>query len=156
MDGITRDRVMVLHPKIRNLVLTGLERTERAGIRIRVTQGVRTFTEQDGIYAQGRTRPGKIVTKAKGGQSFHNYGIAFDFCLLHKDGSISYSMTEDMDEDGVKDWMEVVKIFRDLGFKWGGDFGDTPHFEKTEGLTWQKCLALHDAKKVDADGYIVI
>jgi peptidoglycan L-alanyl-D-glutamate endopeptidase CwlK len=30
------------------------------------------------LYAIGRTKPGKKVTKAKGGTSYHNYGLAFD------------------------------------------------------------------------------
>lgn len=157
IDGITKDRVMVLHPHIRNDVLVGIERLEsKEKVRIRIVQGLRTFPEQDAIYAQGRTKPGKVVTKAKAGESFHNYGLAFDFCLLHTDGSISWSLHEDMDDDGTKDWMEVVKMFRSLGFKWGGDFGDSPHFEKAKGLTWSQCLALHNAGKVDGDGYIVI
>jgi hypothetical protein len=45
-------------------------------------QGVRTFAEQDALYAQGRTRKGLRVTNAKGGQSYHNYGLAADCALL--------------------------------------------------------------------------
>ena len=44
--------------------------------------GRRTMEEQAGLYAKGRTKPGKIVTKAKPGQSYHNYGLAFDWVPL--------------------------------------------------------------------------
>ena len=44
--------------------------------------GRRTMEEQSGLYAKGRTKPGKIVTKAKPGQSYHNYGLAFDWVPL--------------------------------------------------------------------------
>src|SRR3989442_4358551 len=57
-----------------------------AGIAVLVTQGLRTWEEQDALYAKGRTVPpiGKkyIVTKAKGGQSYHNFGLAFDIVVL--------------------------------------------------------------------------
>lgn len=48
------------------------------GIVIRVVQGLRTAAEQDALYAEGRTEPGKIVTNARGGWSNHNFGLAVD------------------------------------------------------------------------------
>lgn len=49
------------------------------GVVFYATCGLRTVAQQDLLYAQGRTAPGKIVTKARGGYSYHNYGIAIDF-----------------------------------------------------------------------------
>jgi hypothetical protein len=43
-----------------------------------VTQGLRSCEEQDALYAKGRTAPGAIVTKAQGGHSQHNFGLAVD------------------------------------------------------------------------------
>jgi peptidoglycan LD-endopeptidase CwlK len=43
------------------------------------TSGYRSYKEQDLLFAQGRTAPGKICTKARGGQSAHNLGLAMDF-----------------------------------------------------------------------------
>lgn len=157
MDGITRDRVAKLHPKIRNEVYDILLDLEvNHNVKARIVQGLRTFKEQDDIYAQGRTRPGKVVTKAKGGQSFHNYGLAIDFCLIHPDGTISWSIHEDMDKDGIKDWDEIQAAFAAKGYALGERFGDNPHVDKTFGLKWEDCLALHDAGKVDKQGYIII
>ena len=53
----------------------------------------------------------------------------------------------------------MVVIFKKHGFKWGGDwisFKDLPHFEMTFGKTWQNLLALHNANKMDANGYVNI
>ena len=44
----------------------------------KIISGSRTYAEQNVIDAQGRTTPGKIVSNAKGGQSLHNFGIAWD------------------------------------------------------------------------------
>jgi peptidoglycan L-alanyl-D-glutamate endopeptidase CwlK len=55
-------------------------------IPLLVTQSLRTWKQQDELYAKGRTSPplGKrhIVTNAKGGQSYHNFGLAFDVVVL--------------------------------------------------------------------------
>src|SRR5215471_18388685 len=51
---------------------------EQEGIEILVVQGLRTWAEQDALYAQGRTASGQIVTNARGGQSYHNFGLAVD------------------------------------------------------------------------------
>lgn len=41
--------------------------------------GFRSFQEQTQLYAKGRTTQGPIVTRAKAGFSFHNYGLATDW-----------------------------------------------------------------------------
>lgn len=158
-DVISLQRISKLHPKIRNEVSPILKEIEDKGVNIRITQGLRTIEEQNNIYAQGRTIPGKIVTDAKGGSSFHNYGLAIDFCLLHKDGTISFNMKENLDSDKIADWMEVVNTFKSHGWEWGGDWihtKDTPHFQKVFGLTPQICLKMIQDKKVDKEGYILI
>jgi peptidoglycan LD-endopeptidase CwlK len=160
MDGITRDRVMKLHPKLRNEALQIIDEIEKKdGIKIRVVQSTRTHKEQADIYAQGRTKPGKVVTWAKPGSSFHNYGLALDFCILHADGSISWSLHEDLDEDKKADWFEVISRFKRYGWETGAEWRtrkDYPHLEKTFGLDITDCISLFTANKVDGDGYIII
>ena len=56
---------------------------------------LRTLKEQDDIYAQGHTKKGEIVTDAKAGQSYHNYGLAVDIVmLLDKDGNGTYETAD--------------------------------------------------------------
>ena len=58
------------------------ERCKAAGIDVLVYCTLRPNAEQDALYAQGRSKPGDIVTWAKGGQSAHNHGLALDFVPL--------------------------------------------------------------------------
>jgi peptidoglycan L-alanyl-D-glutamate endopeptidase CwlK len=152
-DSISLDRCNLLHPKIREEAILAIENAEAkfpANIKIRVVQGLRTIAEQDALFNQ---RP--KVTKAKGGQSFHNYGLAIDFALMYdKDNNgtfeeLSWDSAKDLDKDGVADWNEVVNQFEILGWDWGGKwrtFKDLPHLQKTFGYTWQKLFAKHQVK----------
>ena len=154
MDKTSLSRVALMHPLLRTELANILSEIAQGGVSIRLTQTLRTIQEQNDLYAIGRTKPGKIVTNAKGGQSYHNWGLSCDFCLLHKDGSISWNMHEDLDKDGIADWMEVVKVFEKYGWEWGGKwkFKDTPHFQKTFGKSIKD---LQNCKK-DKDGYPII
>lgn len=156
MDQITLNRIATLHPKIRKKVLDAYiyvnNKLLGKGVRLRFVYTTRTIEEQNELYAQGRTklfdkngrRLGK-VTQAKGGESIHNYHLAFDIVLLlDKDGdgkfeSVSWDTVLDFDKDKTSDWMEVVNYFKSQGFVWGGDwkFKDKPHFEMTFGYTWR-------------------
>lgn len=152
-DKISIDRAAKLHPKIRDEVKDLIEQAEAgfpANIAIRIVQGLRTFEEQNTLY---NLKP--RVTQAKGGQSYHNYGLAIDFCLLidtNGDGTfdkISWDTLKDHDKDGLPDWKEVVKIFTDAGYEWGGawsSFKDAPHLEKRFGLHWKELLRRYEAK----------
>lgn len=155
MDKTSLNRVALMHPLLRTELVNILTELEQGNVGIRITQTLRTTQEQNDLYAIGRTKPGKPVTNAKGGTSYHNHGLACDFCLLHKDGSISWNMHEDLDKDGIADWMEVVKVFEKYGWKWGGkfvSFKDTPHFEKTFNKSIKDLL---NCKK-DSKGYPII
>lgn len=104
------------------------------GIYICVAQGFRSFAEQDALYAQGRTKPGSIVTNARGGQSNHNYGVAVDLCLYTQDGSDVIWTVEG-------NFRKVIAAMKAQGFKWGGDwvsFKDYPHFELYDVVGGQK------------------
>lgn len=95
------------------------------GIDLLITQGLRTIAEQNAFYAQGRTTPGRIVTQARGGFSFHNFGVAFDVCPL-KNGSLDWSY----------DFNKIGKIGESIGLE-HGDRGyiDLPHFQYRAGYT---------------------
>jgi peptidoglycan L-alanyl-D-glutamate endopeptidase CwlK len=129
-------------------------------VRLRFAYVYRSPEEQDALYAQGRTKPGKIITNAKAWQSIHNYGLAFDIVLLlDKDGdgkfeSVSWDTMKDFDGDKIADWGKVVKYFKSKGWFWGGDWKsipDTPHFQYDFGYTWQELNALRLKGKVIKD-----
>jgi len=166
-DQITLDRIQLLHPKLREDALDIYNEIIAAlnGSAIcRFAYTLRTFAEQDALYAQGRTKAGAKVTNAKGGQSYHNYGLAIDIVLLvdkDKNGSFesaSWDIKTDFDGDGKADWMEIVAIFKRYGFEWGGDwkFNDAPHFQKTFGKSIAELQTLHKTGKVDKNGFVLI
>ncbi|MBY9078319.1 M15 family metallopeptidase [Paenibacillus sp. HN-1] len=131
-------RLSGLQPVNKDAATALIEFAYAHGVPIVITQGLRTIAEQDALYAQGRTKPGQIVTNAKGGYSYHNFGVAIDFALLLPDGSVSWDTKRDGDGDGVADWSEVVADAKRIGWEWGGDwtsFKDLPHFQMDFGLS---------------------
>lgn len=139
------ERLKGLHPALITCTKELIQRCFVKGVPILVTQGMRTIAEQNALYAQGRSKPGKIVTYAPGGTSYHNYGLAVDFALLLPDGkSVSWSMSRDFDQDRKADWQEVVGEAKQLGFEWGGDwtsFKDYSHLQVSFGLTTNQLRA---------------
>lgn len=149
MDKPTLERIQLLHPAVREeaeaIYKEICSRLTAKNTLVRFTFTLRTFAEQDKLYAQGRTAPGIIVTKAKGGQSWHNYGLAIDVAILvDKNGDGKYEtlnndLKADFDGDGMADFLEeIVYVFElygwEAGIKWA-KFPDPPHFQKTFGLT---------------------
>jgi len=160
-DQKTLERIKLMHPKLIKEVEEIYDEicealTGRAFCRFSYT--LRTFAEQDALFAQGRTKPGKIITNAKGGLSMHNYGLAIDIVLIKDGKEAVWDVKGDFDDDGKSDWMEVVNIFKQYGWEWGGDwkFYDAPHFQKAFGKSVRELLALKNANKVDSNGYIIL
>ena len=84
-DQITLDRIKLLHPKLRDeafLIYDEICEALKGRAMCRFSYTLRTFAEQAEIFAQGRTKPGKIVTNARPGLSAHNYGLAVDIVLI--------------------------------------------------------------------------
>ena len=112
----------LLHPKIKQLADKLKAECDKAGLQILITETCRTKAEQDGLYAQGRTKSGKIVTNAKYPQSQHCWGTAFDFCRNMKGKEFN-------DSDNF--FGKVGKIGQSIGLEWDGTwkFVDKPHFQ---------------------------
>lgn len=131
-------RLADIHPMVRYMAQRLILESFAAGVPIIITQGYRSIAYQNDLFAQGRTKPGQIVTNARGGRSYHNYGLAVDFALLMPDGrTASWDTLRDGDNDRKADWLEVAEIGKRIGFEWGGDwpkFRDMPHFQHTFGL----------------------
>lgn len=125
-DQISTVRLSLLHPKARDTFKTFIEQAETAlNTTLRITQGLRTIEEQNALYAQGRTKPGKVVTNAKGGSSYHNYGLAIDVVEL-VNGQPNWHF----------DYVQLKPFADKLGIVWGGTFRsivDKPHFEISFG-----------------------
>jgi len=153
MNPINQKFIDQLHPRIRPAAAAAVNAADTAltgPAKLILTFGLRTFAEQQDIYDQGRTKPGQIVTNAKPGQSFHNYGFAVDGALQIAGRSLSWDTTKDWDGDRQSDWLEVVTAFKAQGFSWGGDwkaFKDMPHFEMTFGHSWEELLQLYHNKR---------
>lgn len=118
-----------LHPQLNYKLGKLLKLCEKKGIYLIVTEGFRSKEQQDRLYAQGRTAPGKIVTYARGSSesSQHQWGIAFDIAMNY-DVDGDEKVTDDT--WNPKGFKEVAKIAKSIGLGWGGDwkFVDIPHF----------------------------
>jgi len=153
MDLITLSRISEAHPKIRKQLLEDYKAANNLlgkGARLRLAYVYRSNALQDTLFNQ---RP--KVTNAKGGQSIHNYGLAFDIVMLYDndgDGNFeeaSWSQIRDFDKDSVADWKEVTNFFKSKGWEWGGDwksFKDAPHFQMDFGYSWQELKQMVDKK----------
>lgn len=174
MDKVTFQRIATAHPALRD-ELTKIygEASEalKGRASLRYSFVLRSPSEQDALYAQGRKSLGEVnilrknanmppitieenkvtVTDAPAWQSMHNYGLAVDIVLIIDGKTASWDTKSDFDGDKQSDWMEVVKVFKAHGWTWGGDAWknriDKPHFEKTFGLS----LAQLNAKRIAKD-----
>jgi peptidoglycan L-alanyl-D-glutamate endopeptidase CwlK len=128
---VSRD-IEDLHPRLRLLCRNFLTLTRNEDIGTFLTCTYRSVAEQDELFAQGHTAPGRIVTNAKGGQSAHNHtengapaALAFDIAIRNTSNS---SLNWDTHHPH---WKWVGEIGKSLGLTWGGDWRirDYPHFE---------------------------
>jgi peptidoglycan L-alanyl-D-glutamate endopeptidase CwlK len=129
MDAISEARLGEVHPKLAEKIRSMAEMLELENITIRVVQSMRSWKEQAELYAQGRTEPGQVVTNAKPGTSWHNYGLAVDVAPF---------------DSGVPDWnaahpawKRIVAVGESVGLVSGSSwrtFPDWPHFQLTGQL----------------------
>ena len=120
-----------LNPKVKTLCEQFVASCAKQNIDILITSTYRDVESQNALYAQGRTMPGNKVTNAKGGQSFHNYHVAFDFVPI---------------VNGKAQWNDMAlftkcgEIAESLGLEWAGrwtKFKEMAHCQYTNGLTLQ-------------------
>jgi peptidoglycan L-alanyl-D-glutamate endopeptidase CwlK len=106
-----------------------LAKCRAEGINVKVICGLRSYDEQAGLYAQGRTKPGPKVTNAMPGYSWHNFGVAWDFVVFDTNGRPQWESPL-MERCGL--------IGEELGLEWGGRWKspqDTPHLQLKTGIT---------------------
>lgn len=144
MRPASEGRLQKLHPALVAALRRMVADLAGQGIAVEIVQGLRTFAEQDALYAKGRTQPGQIVTQARGGESNHNYGLAADLC--------PYTA-------GKPDWNAPITVWAAIGaaaaahgLSWGGawkKFIDKPHVELPV-MTVRECLACFQQGGIDA------
>ena len=115
--------ITLCHPRLQRIASAWIKACATEGITVAIGETLRTVAEQDALYAQGRTKPGNIVTNAKGSSysSQHQWGVAFDFYLkmdVDGDGSVS----DDAYNDSTGMFKKAAELAKALGLAWGGDW----------------------------------
>lgn len=149
MDATSAGRIARLHPRMRGQARQLLSMAAGRGIDLRVTSGLRTYEEQAALYAQGRTKPGNVVTNAPPGHSWHNFGLAFDV-VPWEDGRLNWNTAR---------WTEIGQMGKSLGLQWGGDWTglvDKPHFQAPQGLSLSDARSRISSGRTDGEGYILV
>ena len=121
-DGRSEGNIQMLMPTAQRKARDFMNAVAAAGITVKIISATRTYAEQDELFSRGRTKPGLKVTNARGGQSNHNFGVAWDIGIF-TDGQ--YHPESPL-------YKEVGDIGRALSLEWGGDwhkFQDEPHFQ---------------------------
>lgn len=138
LDARTLKNINSLDPKARErfvaFTIEAKEIAKSLGYDYVALSGNRGEKEQNEIYAQGRTKPGKIITNARFGFSNHNFGIALDYGVF-RDGKY---IDEKSPSESETIHRAVSKIASKHGIEWGGDWKsikDYPHFEIKTGLS---------------------
>jgi peptidoglycan L-alanyl-D-glutamate endopeptidase CwlK len=122
-----------LNPIVAQQAQKFLELTKANNMDVRIRSAFRSWDEQDQLYTQGRSVPGSVITNARGGESYHNWGLAFDAAPF-ENGVLS----NDLDK-----YNQMGKLGEQVGLEWGGSFKDIvdlPHFQNTFGLSTEDLL----------------
>lgn len=141
-------RIEDLHPEMQSRARACIAAWERAGLDVLITCTWRSNEEQNDLYAQGRTKPGRIVTRARGGQSDHNHvdpltrkpaALALDFVPLRNGKLVWGTSGNGIDDDPTDDqkddlelWQRCAAIAKEVGgLVWygepGSSFKEFPH-----------------------------
>lgn len=138
VDPRSEKVIATLLPEVQPIARALVQKAAQSGIQIKIISGLRTYAEQNELYARGRTQPGPKVTNARGGYSNHNFGIAFDVGVFEGSKYLGESVK----------YKAVGALGMDLGLEWGGNWKtiiDEPHFqlrpEWADGMAEKELLA---------------
>lgn len=142
---INSRKIEDLHPKVAAMCAEFVKRCDEAGIDVIITSTYRDAESQNALYAQGRTAPGKKVTNAKAGQSWHNYQLAFDFVPMRNGKPVWSTAGNGVDENPADDdtddlelWERCGMLAEGVGLEWAGrwkSFREMAHLQWTGGLS---------------------
>lgn len=135
---ISSRKIEDLRPEVQALAKAFVAKAKDEGIDVLIYCTLRDFECQAELYSQGRTKPGRIVTNARPGDSWHNYGVAWD-CVPLINGKAAW------DDDGA--YAKLGRIGEALGLEWAGRWSgklkEKAHFQFTGG----KSLATMKAER---------
>jgi peptidoglycan L-alanyl-D-glutamate endopeptidase CwlK len=146
MNPLTRIDISLIEPDFRLRVELALQELSRSGVVFVATCGYRSPTDQDALYASGRTISGPIITHARAWESAHQFGLAID-------------VVRDIDDKpGVQpswqasDYLPLAMATQKFGLVWGGlwRFPDAPHIQDERVLTSYQMAALKSAWRMSS------
>lgn len=140
--------IATLLPKAQVLARRFMANTAKAPFVVKLLSGTRTYAEQNALYAQGRATKGRVVTNAKGGQSNHNFGLAWDVGIF-VNGDY-YEGRNAREDKAYADLAALTKAGLPNLLEWGGDWNsikDMPHYQLPTGRSVSAIAALLQAGK---------
>lgn len=122
-----------LYPPFADLLQKGLTVARASGLNVYAYETWRSASRQESLYAQGRSTPGAVVTNSRAGQSFHAYGLGTDI-VFGGPGAWSWE----------GNWKALASAMESVGLEWAGRWKhpESPHFQKTWGLTIEEAQAI--------------
>lgn len=149
-DARTEANIATLIPPAQEIARHFMTAASAFRFPVRIISGSRTYAEQDALYAIGRTvqTNRKPVTKAKGGRSNHNFGIAWDVGIFEASGRYMTGATK-TDQSAYAELAELAKS-KVASLEWGGDwrgFVDPPHYQLKTGKSADQVRGLFEAGK---------
>ena len=137
MDKYSIENLKTLHKNIsKNAIDLWMDYSDR----IRITCGFRGNEEQEILFKNHRSN-------AHGGQSYHNYGLAFDFCVLLPGGQVDYKFSK------YKHVQEFIDLFKKNGWSYSGDWSKKGFTEEGHLEFNFYNLSELQAMKKDSNGY---
>lgn len=127
---INSRKIEDLHPRVQVLAKKFIEECDKAGIDVLIYSTYRDAASQTALFNQGRTTPGRIVTNARAGQSFHNWRCAFDFVPV-----VAGKARWDDKEAYAKCGNIAESIGLEWAGRWTGKLRETAHCQFTNGLS---------------------
>lgn len=160
-------KIMSLHPSVGERCLRHIQACREKRILIGIAQAYRGRKEQEALWAKGRNDKGEVVnwrevvTHAPSGWSFHEYGLAYDVCLMRRGASgvyeIVWDVIADLNIDGITDYLQIGEAGESCGLVWGGRWPrrkvDMPHFEFHPRLSIEDAIAKFGTSRQVPDDY---
>jgi peptidoglycan L-alanyl-D-glutamate endopeptidase CwlK len=126
--------------KLEPFVICAQELMAKRNVTVEVISGLRSWQQQAALFAQGRTKPGRIVTKARPGSSWHNFGLAIDLGLFQA----GVYLDEKKPALAEALYNQLGNLAAKMGIEWAGNwksFPEGPHFQVTFGLSLAEARA---------------